>query len=158
MKGFPPWSCPSWSASSTTPSWPGCCGTSSTPSRTPCHGAPVRSTRIAQVTESMAIAIADGTTQEPKNKKRLRIKFRVSQFSAHAVKEHYDHWCGGVKDLTRHRTSTWKIPELLYGTNRYCTTQMHHHVKKLLTLKFYVMFFIWTRQGRLWRAKGHKSE
>lgn len=126
VKGFPPCSCPSWSASSTTPSWPGCCGTSSTPSRTPCHGAPVRSTRIAQVTESLTIAIADGTTQEPKNKNAY---VSNSRFSALAVKEHYDHWCGGVKYLTRQRTSTWKIPELLYGTIRYCTTQMHHHVK-----------------------------
>lgn len=67
VKGFPPCSCPSWSASSTTQSSPGCCGTSSTPSRTPCRGAPVRSMRIAQVTESLAIAIADGTTHGPKN-------------------------------------------------------------------------------------------
>lgn len=44
-----PCSCPSWWASTTTPSSPGSCGTSSTPSRSPCRGACARSTPTEQV-------------------------------------------------------------------------------------------------------------
>lgn len=49
-----PCSCPSWWASTTTPSSPGSCGTSSTPSRSPCHGASAHSMTTTQVSRGGA--------------------------------------------------------------------------------------------------------
>lgn len=49
LQAWPPCSCPSWWACTTTPSSPGSCGTSSTPSRSLCPGASARSTRTGQV-------------------------------------------------------------------------------------------------------------
>lgn len=49
VQGLPQWWCPSWWACSTTQSWPGSCGISSTHSKIPCLGTAARSMRTGQV-------------------------------------------------------------------------------------------------------------
>lgn len=53
MQASPLWWCHFWCVFSTTPSWPGCSGTSVTPSKTHCLGASVHSMLIAQVSSHL---------------------------------------------------------------------------------------------------------